>query len=140
MGWGGVAMGYRGGRHAHHQRNEYVALDGRMYWSVGTRSRRWRAEEEKRPGPRFTWFFDIDRGGVWRQVEIAKVERGDGVPGTYGKPCVAFPDGRVIVFGGALEPYDGRFFEGEQYVGIFDSHRNTLTMRKVPSPSSITSP
>jgi hypothetical protein len=135
VGWGGVTMGYRGGRHAHHQRNEYVALDGRMYWSVGTRSRRWRAEEEKRPGPRHSWFFDIDRGGVWRQVEIAKVVLGKGVPGTYGKPCVTFPDGRVISFGGALEPYDGRFFAGENYAGIFDIYRNTLTMKAVPPPS-----
>lgn len=135
VGWGGVAMGYRGGRHAHHQRNEYVAVDGRMFWSVGTRSRRWRAEAEKRPGPRYSWFFDIDRGGVWRQVEITKVEMGEGVPGTYGKPCVAFPDGRVIVLGGALEPYDGRFFERENYAGIYEIYRNTLTMRKVPPPS-----
>lgn len=134
VGWGGVAMGLRGGRHAHHQRNEYVALDGRMFWSIGTGSRRWRAEEEKRPGPRYSWFFDIDRGGVWRQVEIDEVEMGEGVPGTYGKPCVVFPDGRVVGFGGALEPYDGRFFEGENYVALFDIYDNTLTMKKVPPP------
>jgi len=134
VGWGGVAMGYRGGRHAHHQRNEYVALDGRMYWSVGTGSRRWRADAEKQPGPRYSWFFDIDRGGVWRQVEIGRVEMGKGVPGTYGKPSVVFPDGRVIAFGGALEPYDGRFFEGESYAGIFNIYANTLTLRRVPPP------
>jgi len=134
VGWGGVAMGLRGGRHAHHQRNEYVALDGRMFWSIGTGSRRWRAEEEKRPGPRFAWFYDIDRGGVWRQLRIHRVEMGEGVPGTYGKPCVVFPDGRVVGFGGALEPYDGRFFEGENYVAIYDIYKNTLAMKKIPPP------
>jgi len=134
VGWGGVAMGYRGGRHVHHQRNEYVALDGRMFWSTGIGSRRWRAEEEKRPGPRYAWFHDIDRGGLWRQLRIDKVEMGEGVPGTYGKPCVVFPDGRVVGFGGALEPYDGRFFEGENYLSIYDIYKNTLAMKKIPPP------
>ena len=134
VGWGGVAMGFRGGRHAHHQRNEYVALDGRMFWSHGVRSRRWRADEEKRPGPRYAWFHDIDRGGVWRQLQIDKVEMGKGVPGTYGKPCCVHPDGRVVGFGGALEPYDGRFFAGENYLSIYDVYKNTLTMKKIPPP------
>jgi len=132
--WGGVAMGFRGGRHAHHQRNEYVALDGRMYWSMGTGSRRWRAEQEKRPPPRHTWFCDVDRGGVWRQVRIAKVTLGPKVPGTYGRCCTVHPDGRVFGFGGALEPYDGRFFAGERYFSVFDVYRNTLTVRRVGPP------
>ncbi len=134
VGWGGVAMGFRGGRHAHHQRNEYVAIDGRMFWSMGTGSRRWRAEEEKRPGPRYAWFHDVDRGGVWRQVEIGKVDVGEKVPGTYGRSCVVHPDGRVFGFGGALEPYDGRFFAGESYFSVYDVYANTLSIRKVPPP------
>ena len=41
VGWGGITMGLHGGPHAHHQRNTYVALDGRVFRSVGTGSRRW---------------------------------------------------------------------------------------------------
>ena len=134
VGWGGVAMGFRGGPNAHHQRNEYVAIDGRMFCSNGTGSRRWRAEEEKLPGPRYSWFFDIDRGGVWRQLEIAKVTLGDKVPGTYGRCCVVHPDGRVFGFGGALEPYDGRFFEGEVCFSSYDIYKNTLEVKRIPPP------
>ena len=134
VGWGGSAMGYRGGRHAHHQRNEYVAFDGRMYWSMGTGSRRWRAEQEKRPPPRHTWFHDIDRGGVWRRERIAEVTLGQGVVGTYGRCCLVHPDGRIFGFGGSLEPYDGRFFPDEAYFSVYDVYRNTLAVRAVPKP------
>lgn len=134
VGWGGVAMGYRGGRHVHHQRNEYVALDGRMFWSMGTGSRRWRAEQEKRQGPRYAWFHDIDRGGVWRQVRIDRVKLGEKVPGTYGRCCLVHPAGQVLGFGGALEPYDGRFFKGENYFSVYDIYRNTLAVRSIPPP------
>ena len=134
VGWGGVAMGLRGGAHAHHQRNEYVALDGRMYRSMGTGSRRWGAEREKRPGPRYAWFHDVDRGGVWRQVRIDKVDIGENVPGTYGRCCVVHRDGTVYGFGGALEPYDGRFFQGENYFSVYNIYKNTLSIRKIPPP------
>jgi len=134
VGWGGTAMGLRGGRHAHHQRNEYVALDGRMFWSIGTESRRWGRDTARRPGDRYAWFFDIDRGGVWRQLRIAGVRRGPKVAGTWAKPCVVHPDGRVFGFGGSLEPYDGRFFAGEAYFACYDTRANALTVERVSSP------
>ncbi|NQT89351.1 hypothetical protein HQ560_21460, partial [bacterium] len=134
VGWGGAAMGLRGGAHAHHMRNEYVALDGRMFRSTGAESRRWGAETAKRPGPRFAWFHDADRGGVWRQTRIATVARGEGVAGTYGRPCTVHPDGRVFGFGGSLEPYDGRFFESEAYFSVYDIYANTLEVKAVPPP------
>jgi len=134
VGWGGIAMTFRGGKCAHHQRNTYSAVAGRMYVSHGTGSRRWGAQEEKRPGPRYAWFYDLDRGGVWRWKRIAKVTMGPGVPGTYGVPHLTTPDGRVIGFGGGLEPYDGRFFPKEVYASEYDIAANTLTLKKVPAP------
>ena len=95
VGWGGLTMGLHGGPHAHHQRNTYVALDGRVWRSVGTGSRRWSPEAEKRARPRYAWFWDIDRGGVWRMQKIAKVTLGEGVPGTWGQPHVVDPAGQV---------------------------------------------
>lgn len=133
VGWGGSCMGLRGGSNAHHMRNSYVAVDGRMYKSAGASSRRWGAESAKLPGKRYCHFYDLDRGGVWRQMEV-KVERGQGVPGTWGSTHMATPDGRVIGFGGTLEPYDGRFFASELYFNSLDIYTNELTIRKVSTP------
>lgn len=134
VGWGGITMGMRGGAHAHHQRNTYVAIDGRMYVSAGAESRRWGAESAKRPGPRYAWFYDIDRGGVWRQQRIGKVGKGPRVPGLYGMPHLVHLAGQVLGFGGALEPYDGRFFAGEVYFANYDIYQNKLSLRTIPPP------
>jgi len=134
VGWGGITMGLHGGPHAHHQRNTYVALDGRVYRSVGTGSRRWSLEAEKEKGPRYAWFWDIDRGGVWRMQKIARVALGEGVPGTWGQPHVVDPKGKIYGFGGALEPYDGRFFADEPYFSTYDIYANTLDVKKVNKP------
>ncbi|MFO7900767.1 MAG: hypothetical protein R6V58_17120 [Planctomycetota bacterium] len=132
-GWGGVWMGYLGGHHAHHMRNSYVAIDGRMYVSSGAVSRRWGAKSAHKPGPRYCWFYDVDRGGVWRQVRV-KVTKSDPKIGVFGATHVAAPDGRVLGFGGALEPYDGRFFPGEAYFSSLDIYTNELTVKKIPEP------
>lgn len=130
--WGGVAMGLRGGPHAHHQRNEYVALDGRLYERHGCASERWSKKDGGvKPGPRYAWFYDVDRGGVWRQQKIGKVELGDGVPAPYGVPHVVDPQGFVLGFGGALEPYDGRTTPEEASFSRYDVYRNTLTVKKI---------
>jgi len=134
VGWGGITMGLHGGPHAHHQRNTYVALDGRVWRSVGTGSRRWSPEAEKQPGPRYAWFWDIDRGGVWRMQKIAKVTLGEGVPGTWGQPHVVDPAGKVYGLGGALEPYDGRFFPDELYFSAYDVYSGALEVKKVDKP------
>ncbi len=133
VGWGGCCMGLRGGSNAHHMRNSYVALDGRMYTSTGASSRRWGAKSAKLPGTRYCHFYDLDRGGVWRQLAV-KVEKDAKVPGTWGSTHMAAPDGRVIGFGGTLEPYDGRFFRNELYFNSLDIYTNKLTIRKVPAP------
>jgi hypothetical protein len=105
-----------------------------MYASTGAESRRWGAESAKQPGRRSSWFYDLDRGGVWRRLPV-DVTKDPGVPGVYGRPNLAAPDGRVLGFGGALEPYNGRFFSGEVYYSSLDPFRNELTVRKVaPGP------
>jgi hypothetical protein len=132
-GWGGVAMGYLGGHHAHHMRNSYVAVDGRMYVSTGAVSRRWGAKSGFDPGPRYGWFYDIDRGGVWRRQKVT-VKTGNPKVGMFGATHMATPDGRVLGFGGTLEPYDGRFFQNEAYFNSLDIYTNELTIRKIPAP------
>ena len=138
--WDGTCMGLRGGPPAGHQRNYYCVVDGRMYASTGAESRRWGADSGKLPGQRYSWFYDLDRGGVWRQAARRQRSRpatrtGDrpqpGVPGVYGKPNLATPDGRILGFGGGLEPYNGRFFPGEVYFGSLDSVTNRLTVKQV---------
>ncbi|HOX05331.1 MAG TPA: hypothetical protein PK280_02935 [Planctomycetota bacterium] len=134
-GWDGSNPGLRGGRNAGHQRNSYVALDGRMYSGLGAESRRWGAESAKRDYQRYSWFYDVDRGGVWRMVPL-EAKKGEGVAGLWGGTHLSSPDGRLFGFGGALEPYDGRFSPGEIYFAAFDAFRNQLSVQKVaPGPN-----
>jgi hypothetical protein len=131
--WDGIAMGLRGGEHAGHQRNTYIALDGRMYVSTGAESRRWGADAAKEERQRFCWFYDLDRGGIWRMLPV-KLDKDPKAPGVYGCPHLAAPDGHVLGFGGALEPYDGRFFAGEVYFNSLDIYTGELTVKKLAPP------
>jgi hypothetical protein len=133
--WDGIAMGMRGGPPAGHQRNSYVAIDGRLFVTASFHSRRWDAEVAKEPGTRVSWFYDLNRGGVWRQRPIADVDLGPGVPGTYGRAYMTDPAGKVLGFAGHLEPYDGRFFSNEAYFNSYDIYTNKLTVRKIPPPT-----
>jgi hypothetical protein len=132
--WDGISMGMQGGPPAGHQRNSYVVLDGRLFLTASFHSRRWDAEIARQPGTRTAWFYDLDRGGVWRQMPIAEINLGEGVPGTFGRAHFADPGGRVLGFAGQLEPYDGRFFANEAYFSLFDVARNRLEVRKIPPP------
>jgi len=133
--WDGCTMSTRGGPPAGHQRNSYVAWEGRMFTFAGTHSRRWDAEIAKESGGRVAWFYDLDRGGVWRQREIAEVTLEPGVPGSYGRLHVVHPSGKIYGFAGHLEPYDGRFFEKEAYLSCYDMRENRLSVRKIPEPA-----
>lgn len=134
VGWGGIGIDYWGAPNASHQRNSYLAVDGRMYVSLGTSNRRWQEAAGKGPGPRYAWFYDVDRGGVWRQVAIEHAERTPPTAGFYGNPHLAGPDGKAMGFGGALHPYDGRFFAGEAYFSVLDIGADTLRLKKIPPP------
>ncbi len=133
-GWDGSNPGLRGGRNAGHQRNTYVATDGRMFSSTGAVSMRWAKESGKMDVQRYSWFYDVDRGGVWRLSPLT-CKKETGVPGIYGGTHLATPDGRVIGFGGALEPYDGGHTPGQYYFASLDAFRNELTIKKfAPGP------
>ena len=134
--WGGITMGYRGGMHAHHMRNQYVALDNRMYVGVGGGSklnRYGRIERGRRPGPRWAWFYDVDRGGVWRQRKVTDIVKGKGVDGVWSAVHVASPDGRIFGFVGDRTSYYGSTYPN-WYVSIYDIYANTLEVRSVPKP------
>jgi hypothetical protein len=116
--WGGIAMGYRGGEFAHHQRNAYVAVDGRMFVSVH--------------GP--AWFYDVDRGGVWRYRPLDKRTVEKGALGESAVHLVA-PDGRVFGFGGRnMISRMARPHPNRSGFSVYDSYANTLTIRDVKPP------
>ena len=133
--WDGCTMSPGGGPPAGHQRNSYVALDGRMYVFAGTHSRRWDETIAKEKGTRVAWFYDLDRGGVWRQQEIGEVDLGPNVPGTYGRVHIADPSGKIFGFAGQLEPYDGRFYKDEAYFSCYDVYANRLSVEKIVGPA-----
>ncbi len=130
VGWGGITMGFRGGRHAHHQRNEYQALDGRMYVDVGGRERTDGKPDDRRLG--LAWFYDVDRGGVWRQKRV-KLKLREGVERPFGRPHMPDPSGRLV----ALElvpPYKYADEIAEAYFCSYDVYANELTVKKIPPP------
>jgi hypothetical protein len=132
--WDGVSIGMRGGPPAGHQRSSYVAVDGRMYVTSPLHSRRWDVEIASQPGDRYAWFYDVDRGGLWRQENIADVVLGPEVPGTFGRAHLAHPSRKVLGFAGCLEPYDGRFSPGEAYFNSYDVVSNRLSVVRIPAP------
>jgi hypothetical protein len=130
VGWGGIAMGYRGGRHAHHQRNEYQALDGRMYVDVGGRQRFDGKADDRRLG--IAWFYDVDRGGVWRQKRV-KLDLGEGVERPFGRPHMADPSGKLVSLE-LVPPYKYADEIVEAYFCSYDVYANALTVKKIPPP------
>ena len=60
-----------------------------------------------------------------------RVSKDSKLPGVYGRASLATPDGRVLGFGGGLEPYNGRFFPAEVYFSSFDARHNELAVTKV---------
>jgi hypothetical protein len=136
VGWGGGGTDFYGCPPASHQRNSYVAVDGRMYkgFGTGTMRPRYRNPANAKKGPRWSRFFDVDRGGVWRSPKIATVTWGEGVKGTYAGVHMASPAGKIMGFGGQLEPYSGRMTRGIVHFAIHDIYKNTLTVKNVKPP------
>lgn len=139
LGWDGLAVGFRGGANAGHQRNIYEAMDGRMYVNIGSNNKETRyggIPDGTRPGPRYTWFYDFDRGGLWRRQRIAEATKTGGADGFWGATLLSTPDGRLIGFGedhsaGAYVPAKPHFC-----VSIYDANRNTLECRETSKPVS----
>ena len=136
VGWGGANIDFWGSPHAMHQRNSYVAVDGRMYTDIGTGTMRPRYADPlmKEKGARWSQFYDADRGGVWRNPKIDEVVWGEGITGTYAGVHIASPDGRVMGFGGILEPYDGRQCPDILHFASYDIKSSKLTVKNVSKP------
>jgi len=136
VGWGGSNIDFWGSPPASHQRNSYVALDGRLYKSFGTGTMRSQYANPlmAKKGPRWSLFYDIDRGGLWRNPKIAEVTWGEGIKGTYAGVHLAHPDGKIMGFGGQLEPYNGRFCRGVVHFASHDIYKNTLTVKNIKPP------
>jgi len=115
--WGGVSMGYRGGKWAHHERNQYVAVDGRMFVDVDP-----------------AWFYDLDRGGVWRQRTVESRNVDMDAPEEVGVQVVS-KEGRVMGLIGRNNV--GRManpFPDRSGFSSYDVYNNTLTVRNARPP------
>ncbi len=131
IGWGGMAMGLRGGHHAHHQRNEYQAVAGRMYVSVGgTKGYVGWGSADRQPG--VSWFYDANEGGVWRIREV-QLDLGPGVGEPYGEPHMSHADGKI--HSRSLEP-EHRYARKPKaaYYCVFDATANRPSVRAIPRP------
>ncbi len=124
VGWGGNTMGYRGGPNAHHMRNQYVALDGRMFYGP-----LWNEQLKCH----LVWFYDLDRGGVWRWKKIAKVTIDKGGEKIFSRPHMVDPSGKVLSF--QVVP-KGRYISGVLgwYFSSYDIYENRLTIKAIPKP------
>ncbi|MDD4888946.1 MAG: hypothetical protein PHU85_03380 [Phycisphaerae bacterium] len=135
QGWEGSTLGYRGGPACGHQRNAYQSFDGRMYLLVGT--------DENPSAGRSLWspwnftfhaerdfvrFYDIDRGGVWRETRIATIERPEKVP-YQTNVNLADPAGRLI---NLIRTGGGD--SARMFAAVYDVGPDKLTVREVPAP------
>ena len=124
--WNGITKSFRGGHEAAHMAF-YDALDGRMYVRSGTVKPMF-ADEAKSPEWRYSYFYDVDRGGVWRYRMISDMHMGEGVAAGIGFANLSDPTGRMLGFVG------GFVWPGNQ--GVFstlDVYTNRLTLQKMPA-------
>ncbi len=131
VGWGGVTMGFRGGHHAHHQRNEYQAVDGRMYVSIGGNAGYlgW-SSADKKPG--MSWFFDARAGGVWRMKKVA-CDLGPGVERPWGNPHLSDAAGKIHCLELVPKSRYARELKAAYYC-VFDAAAGRLSVRAIPRP------
>ena len=129
--WEGSTLGHLGGPPTGHQRNTYQSFDGRMYLFYGT--------QDKLPGnyifhadPDYARFYDLDRGGVWRDLKIGGIERPEKVPPAL-YVSVTDPKGRLFTMIGEVPHYYApnvtRYF-----VSCLDLNENRLVIKDVPKP------
>ncbi|MFO7900766.1 MAG: hypothetical protein R6V58_17115 [Planctomycetota bacterium] len=135
-GWGGAYVGFRGGMWAHHQRNQYQLIDGRLYCKVGGGGLRKRGTGRAFARGR-AWFYDVDRGGLWR-MKPAEMDIADGAkelryPSSYGAPHMADPAGKLVSFNIMVGRKYGRTVRKVNF-SSYDIYENKLTVRTVPKP------
>ena len=142
VGWGGFHVDAWGANNAGHMRNQYAAIDGRMYISAGfgaqikprPASHVTEAEIISLPDAPHAWFYDVDRGGVWRQtpteVEDELPEPDRGFRRSF--PHVADPAGFIYGIHVATQPYQN------QPLGVrvccYDVYGGRTTIKTPPEP------
>ncbi|MDD4891399.1 MAG: hypothetical protein PHU85_15880 [Phycisphaerae bacterium] len=128
-GWEGITLGFRGAPPARHMRNQYQALDGRMYRSIGNVSS-W-ASEFFEPG--YAYFYDFTRGGVWREQKIDVDKQPTSLPDDFDNIQMTDPRGRILSM--QLVPVQRYDFRVARCVfRSFDIAANTLTVRQIDAP------
>ncbi|MDD4889108.1 MAG: kelch repeat-containing protein [Phycisphaerae bacterium] len=129
--WEGTTLGHRGGPATGHQRNTYQVFDGRMYLLFGTdemfpNNYVFHAEKD------FARFYDMTRGGVWRDRRIAQVDRPDKVP-PYPYVNILDPKGRLFNLIGEVPtrsaPNVTRYF-----ISCLDLNEDKLMVKEVSKP------
>ena len=116
--WEGSTLGHRGGLPTGHQRNTYQTFDGRMYVILGSddvmpRNYMFHGEKD------YVRFYDLDRGGVWRDVKIAHIDRPEKAT-TDLSVQMTDPRGRIMNLGANFRCYD--------------VNEDTLTVKEVAKP------
>ena len=128
--WEGSTRGFNGAPPARHMRNQYQTFEGRMYRQIGNVSS-W-ANEFFEPG--YTLFYDIDRGGVWREMRIAMVDKQPtSIPDDFDGVHMVDPAGRILSMQlVAVQRYDVR--TAKCVFRCYDIKANKLTVRQIDRP------
>jgi len=142
-GWGGSHLSFNGAFRAGHMRNHYVCLDGRMFLNlglIGAEAKVWWKRNQFTdamkvywPQGHYTWFYDIDRGGVWRQQRVkfeGKVPKMilDRIDRLDNRPSVVDTDGRAFALNGTVLP--------KAHLTVLDIYENRLSEQTVTSRPS----
>ena len=129
--WEGTTIGYRGGPRARHERNTYQALDGRVYTYIATTDIH--QDGTLHCDPSFVRFYDIDRGGVWRELPIKTIERPPGAPDACNYVHMCDPGGRILTLQFIPSHYYGPN-NAKCFFRCYDIYESRFTIREVPKP------
>lgn len=124
--WNGFTKGFRGGHEAAHM-SFYDALDGRMYIRCGTVKPLYQ-DEAKSPDWRYSSFYDVNRGGIWRYKKVPDVTFGQEVDRAIGFVNLADPSGRMLGMVGGFVWNGGK----QGTFSILDVYADKLKVQLMP--------
>ncbi|MBM4038628.1 MAG: hypothetical protein FJ290_08950 [Planctomycetes bacterium] len=128
--WEGNTLGYRGGPRGRHERNTYQALDGRAYNYIGTGDLFQDGTMHLDPG--YVRFYDLDRGGVHRELPLAGKPEFANPNGSRGIGAVD-PNGRVLYLHRQASGYYARDIVKTVFTA-YDIYGHGFTVTDVPKP------
>ncbi len=128
--WEGNNLGYRGGPRGRHERNTYQALDGRVYNYIGTGDIF--QDGAMYLDPDCVRFYDIDRGGVHRELPLAGKPAIPPPPGCRGIGVVD-PGGRVMQLFRQTAGYYAADI-AKTFLTSYDIYGHGFTVTEVPKP------